>query len=459
MKKNDVFELTITARANSGDGIGRHDGIAVFVPGAAVGDVCEIVVIKMLSNRAIGKITKIIKASQDRIENDCPAFPACGGCQYRHLDYTAELQSKERSVYDAVLRIGGIEPPRDLEILGAENTTCYRNKAMYPVVPTVSGAEYGFYRSGTHNVIPCKRNGEHVPCAIQAPEFETAASVVVKWMNDNAIPAYSETEGKGAVRMIYLRKAETTGQLMVCLVSAKKNLPAAEDLVSRLKAAAIGFHTLILNYNPDKTNAVLGKTCKTLYGEGTITDTLCGVKLSISPLSFYQVNRTQCEKLYGTAIKFAENVVNLKTTDLLDLYCGVGSIGLAFAKHCRSVFGIEIIPDAIENARKNAELNGITNAEFRCGDASTAPEVLRNANFKPNLVTVDPPRKGMSADVVEFLKDCGAKYVVYISCEPTTLARDAALLSDTFEMTNLKAVDMFPRTANTEAVACFKRKA
>ena len=457
MKKNDVITLKITALANSGDGIGRHEGIAVFVPGAAVGDVLEVIIIKMLSNRAIGKIKNIVTPSPDRIENCCPAFPACGGCQYRHLSYAAELEAKRASVYDAISRIAKITPPDDLEILGADDTECYRNKAMYPVVPTAAGADYGFYRSGTHNIVPCKKDGVHVPCSIQPEIFEKAASTVVSWMNENAIPAYSESDGKGAVRGIYLRYAQTSDQLMVCLVSAKKRLPATEKLVSMLRSADIGFHTLVLNHNPDKTNAVLGKRCTTLYGDGTVTDRLCGVLLSISPLSFYQVNRAQCEKLYNTAIEFAKSAVDLENASLLDLYCGVGSITLAFAPHCKEVFGIEIIPDAILNARKNAELNGISNAEFECGDSATAPEVLFRYGFVPDIVTVDPPRKGISDDVVEFLKNCGAKHIVYISCEPTTLARDAALLSDSFEMVKLKAVDMFPRTANTEAVCLLSK--
>lgn len=458
MKKNDVIILTITALTNNGDGLGRYDGIAVFVPGTAVGDVCEVIIIKMLSNRAIGKLKNIITPSPDRTENHCPAFPACGGCQFRHLSYTAELKAKLESVRDVMTRIGGVTPPSDLDIIGAENTEGYRNKAMYPVVASSSGAEYGFYRSGTHNVIPCKINGKHVPCAIQPEVFEKAASAVTAWMNENAIPAYSEESGKGSVRGIYLRRAETTSELMVCLVSAKNHLPSTEKLINKLQNANIGFHTLVLNYNPDKTNAVLGKTCTVLYGNGTITDTLCGVKLSISPLSFYQVNRTQCEKLYGTAIEFAKSAVDLKKASLLDLYCGVGSIALAFAPHCKKVFGIEIIPDAIINAKENAKLNGIENAEFECGDSATAPNILASNGFSPDIVTVDPPRKGISPDVAEYLKNCGAGHIVYISCEPATLARDTALLKDCFELIKLKAVDMFPRTANTEAVALFKRK-
>ncbi len=458
MKKNDIINLEINTLANSGDGIGRHEGIAVFVPGSAVGDICEVIIIKLLKNRAIGKIKNVIKASPDRIENDCPVYPACGGCQYRHLNYAAELKAKLQSVRDAITRIGGITPPTDLDIIGADNTLNYRNKALYPVVPGATGAEYGFYRSGTHSVIPCRRDGKRLPCAIQPQIFETAAATVAAWMDENAIPAYSEEKGTGAVRGIYLRLAETSGQLMVCLVSAKKRLPATDSLISALLKADIGLHTLVLNYNPDKTNAVLGASCTTLYGDGSIFDTLCGVKLSISPLSFYQVNRAQCEKLYGTAIEFAGSAIDLKNAALLDLYCGVGSITLAFAPHCKKVFGIEIIPDAIKNAIANAKLNGIENAEFACGDSATAPTVLKAANFVPDIVTVDPPRKGISTDVVEFLKTCGANFVVYVSCEPTTLARDAALLADSFELTKLKAVDMFPRTANTEAVALFVRK-
>ena len=458
MKKNDIITLNITSLTNNGDGIGRHEGIAVFVPGTAVGDVCEVTIIKMLSNRAIGKVKEILTPSPDRIENLCPAFPACGGCQFRHLSYKSELRSKLESVRDVISRIGGVTPPSDLNILGADNTEGYRNKAMYPVVSTPKGAEYGFYHSGTHNVIPCIKNGKHVPCAIQPAVFEKTAATVVEWMNENAIPAYSETEGKGSVRGIYLRRAETTSELMVCLVSAKKHLPHTDKLISKLQNANVDFSTLILNYNPDKTNAVLGKTCTTLYGKGTITDTLCGVKLSISPLSFYQVNRAQCKKLYGTAIEFAKSAVELDSASLLDLYCGVGSIALAFAPHCKKVFGIEIIPDAIINARENAKLNGIDNAEFECGDSATAPEVLASHGFVPDVVTVDPPRKGISPDVADYLKNCGAKHVVYISCEPATLARDTALLKENFDLIKLKAVDMFPRTANTEAVALFKRK-
>lgn len=457
MKKNDIITLEITALSNEGDGIGRHGGMAVFVPGTAAGDICEIIVIKVLSNRAIGKLKRLLTPSPDRTENLCPAFPACGGCQFRHLDYRAELNSKLASVRDAVARIGGITPPPDLCILGADKISEYRNKALYPLVPSPSGAEYGFYRSGTHSVVPCIRGGAHIPCSIQPAEFETAVSAVVGWMNENGIPAYREADGSGAVRAVYLRRAETSGELMVCLVSAKKHLPAAESLVSALLRAGIGFSTLVLNHNPDRTNAVLGKNSAVLYGPGTVTDKLCGIKLCISPLSFYQVNRAQCEKLYSAAIDFAQEAVPLKDAKLLDLYCGVGSIALAFAGRCRRVFGIEIVPDAIENAKKNAALNGTENAVFECGDAALAPALLSKHGFVPDIVTVDPPRKGLSADVVEFLKQCPAKHLIYISCEPTTFARDARVLSDTFSLTKMRAVDMFPRTANTETVALLSR--
>ena len=458
MKKNDLITLEITALTNNGEGIGRHEGIAVFVPGAAVGDLCEIIIIKMLSHRAIGKIKSIITPSPDRIENRCPAFPACGGCQFRHLSYESELKSKLASVCDAMKRIGGLDIPPDTDIVGAEKTEGYRNKAMYPVVQTPSGAAYGFYRSGTHNVVPCRRDGLSVPCAIGPAEFDRAASVVTSWMDRFAIPAYNEVSASGAVRGIYLRRAETTNELMVCLISSKKNLPNTAELISELKEADVGFTTLVINHNPQKTNALLGKTNRTLFGSGAITDTLCGVKLSISPMSFYQVNRAQCEKLYGKAIEFAQNATDLKNASLLDLYCGVGSIALAFAPKCRWVFGIEIIPDAIENARLNAKANGISNAEFECGDSATAPEVLDSHGFVPDIITVDPPRKGISRDVADFLLKSGAKHLVYISCEPTTLARDAAILSSGFSLERLAAVDMFPRTANTEAVALFSRK-
>lgn len=457
MKKNDIIRLEITALANSGDGIGRHEGIAVFVPGTAVGDLCEVIIIKMLSNRAIGKLARIITPSPDRVENLCPAFPACGGCQYRHLSYGAELKWKLASVCDAMTRIGGVEIPADTEIHGAENTVGYRNKAMYPLVSTPSGTAYGFYRSGTHSVIPCKRDGEFVPCAIQPQKFDLAARTVVKWMDREGIPAYDEVTGSGAVRGIYLRSAEATGELMVCLITAKNKLPNTSGLTEDLKAADIGFSTLVLNHNSDRSNTLLGKNSTVLYGKGNVTDRLCGVQLSISPLSFYQVNRTQCEKLYGIAMDFAGSAVDLKNASLLDLYCGVGSIALAFAPKCKAVFGIEIIPDAILNARENARLNGIENASFECGDSATAPGILSANGFSPDIITVDPPRKGISPDVADFLKNSGVRHVVYISCEPTTLARDARLLSDTFRVEKLAAVDMFPRTANTEAVCLFSR--
>ena len=458
MKKNDIITLEITALSNGGDGIGHHGGMAVFVPGTAAGDICEIIVIKVLSNRAIGKLKTLLTPSPDRTENLCPAFPACGGCQFRHLSYRAELDSKLTSVRDAVSRIGGITPPPDLRILGADKTSEYRNKALYPLVPTPSGAEYGFYRSGTHSVVPCLRGGAHVPCLLHPAEFETAVSVVVGWMNENGIPAYCEANGSGTVRAVYLRRAETSGELMVCLVSAKKHLSGTESLVPALLRAGIGFSTLVINHNPDRTNTVLGKNSAVLYGPGTVTDKLCGIKLCISHQSFYQVNRTQCEKLYSAAIGFAQSAVSLKDAKLLDLYCGVGSIALAFSGLCLKVFGIEIVPSAIENAKKNAALNGIENAFFECGDAASAPAILSKHSFSPDIVTVDPPRKGLSSDVLNFLKRCTAKYLIYISCEPTTFARDAKLLSDTFSVTKMCAVDMFPRTANTETVCLLSKK-
>ena len=459
MKKNDVITLTVTGLSSEGDGVGRHDGMAVFVPGAAAGDVCEVTVIKVLSNRAVGRLRAVTVPSPDRVENDCPVFPACGGCNFRHISYAAEQNAKFTSVCEALRRIGGTEPPAHTRFLGAGRTDGYRNKALYPLAAAPYGTEFGFYRRGTHTVVPCRRraDGARVPCALQPEVFSRAAETVAAWLDEHGVPVYDETTGRGVARAVFLRRAEATGELMVCLVAASRRLPDPAGLIEALKAQDIGFSTLVLNVNPDRTNTVLGRECVTLYGPGTVTETLCGVRLTVSPLSFFQVNRAQCEALYGEGRAFLREAMDGRRPRLLDLYCGVGSIALAFAADCEAVFGIEIVPDAVENARANAAANGIGNASFACGDAASAPALLAGKGFAPDAVTVDPPRKGLSADVIAYLRACGAGHVVYFSCEPSTLARDVRLLSGDFALTRLSAADMFPRTANVESVALLTR--
>ena len=449
LKKNDVIELAVTGFTSEGGGVGHHEGQAVFVSGAAAGDTVECVVIKAKDNYAVGKLVSVLKASPDRVIPDCPVFPRCGGCVFRHVSYEAELRLKEQRVRDALARLGHLDVPVD-PIVGAPSPDGYRNKAQYPV-QNVNGRLYaGFYAPFSHRVIDCKR------CLLQPPAFEALLRAVSRWAEKYKIPIYDETAHKGLLRHIYIRKAFATGETMVCLVINGERVFKEKELVETLRKTDGSVKTVLLNVNTEKTNVVLGGVCRTLYGDGYIEDVLCGKRFRISPLSFYQVNRDQAENLYRQAAAFA---LTPDTRVLLDLYCGAGTIGLTMADRVEKLIGVEIVEDAVRDARQNAKLNGVTNAEFLCADAAKAAVTLRQRGIRPDTVVLDPPRKGCDEALLRTVAEMGPARIVYVSCDPATLARDCAVLRDLgYNAERAVPFDMFPRTAHVETVVRLSRQ-
>ena len=448
VNKNDEFKLNITGYTSEGGGIGKFDGQAIFVENTAVGDEILCHIIKAKKTYAIGKAIKIIKPSKSRIEPECDTFKCCGGCSFGHIKYEEELKYKAQKVEDAFKRIGGLSPEFK-PIISSPETTRYRNKAQYPVRRENGILNIGFYAKKSHRVID---GGD---CLLQPEDFTRIIEIFKSWINENNITVYNEEIGIGLLRHIYLRKAFSTGEIMVCAVINGVALPNSNELLEKLISVE-GFKTLVVNINREKTNVVLGEKCINLYGDGYITDILSGVKIKLSPLSFYQVNRNGAELLYKKA---AEYVAPTPDQTVLDLYCGTGTIGLSMAKNIKSLIGVEIIPEAIEDAKANAKLNNIENATFICGDASVAAEKLKNEGIKPDTIILDPPRKGCAEELLKTVAQINPQKIVYVSCDPATLARDCARLSVLgYEVKEVTPVDMFPRTHHVETVALITKK-
>ena len=446
LTKNQKIELEIDGMSAEGNGVGHFDGLAIFVPNSAIGDKLSVHILKVKKNIAFGKIEKILEPSPDRMDSDCPVSLKCGGCSYRHISYEAECKIKWQRVYDAFKRIGHIEPPMS-EIIGSKEIENYRNKAQFPVG---QANEIGFYALNSHRIIPC------MECKLQPKIFTDILEIVKAWIEKNNISIYNELTGKGLLRHTYIRQGHFSKEIMLCLCINGTSISNSDNLIKDLTEKIAGFKTLVLNINKKKTNVIVGDKCIPIYGDGYIHDTLLGVEFRISPLSFYQVNSPQAEILYSKGAEYAE----LKKDDiLLDLYCGTGTIGLTMAKKVKKLVGVEIIPEAIEDAKLNAKENSISNAEFICGDAKVAAKTLKDKGLSPNVVLVDPPRKGLTPELIDTINDMSPRRIVYISCDPATLARDSALLtSKGFSLNAVTPVDMFPRTAHVETVAKFTKE-
>ena len=448
LKKNDEIKLNIESLTSEGSGIGRYDGQAVFVRGTAPGDEIIAHIIKTAKNYAVGIISEIITPAPCRVNPDCPAAAKCGGCSFRHISYDAELEYKLSRVNDAMQRIGHIDISAE-EIIAAPEINHYRNKAQYPVYIENGSLTAGFYAYKSHRVIPCES------CLLQPAEFEKGIAAFAKWVKKNNITSYDEKSGKGLLRHIYFRKAFATGQVMACAVINGSEIPDKDYLISELQQAFENLRSVVVNINKDNTNVILGGKTVTLWGSDKITDELLGRQFVISPESFYQVNHAQCERLYQTAAEFA----NLQGNEtVLDMFCGAGTIGLTLADKCQSLIGVEIVPSAIENAKENAALNGVSNAQFICADAFDGAKQIKAMGVQPDLAIVDPPRKGCQKELFDLFDDLGINRIVYVSCDAATLARDAAILSEKgFKVKRLKSVDLFPRTVHCEAVCLFSR--
>lgn len=448
LKKNDVIQVGIEGMTSEGSGVAHYNGMAVFVPNSAPGDVAELTVIKVTRSYAIGKIRRLIEPGKGRCEPDCPSYPKCGGCTFRHLEYAEECRIKLQRVNDAMKRIGGVETEAE-EFIPADEPDRYRNKAQIPFGSDSGRAVFGFYAERSHRIIPFS------DCRLQPEIFGAIAQATANFLNDTPNDIYDESSGKGRFRHLYIRRAFASGEIMVCAVVNANGLVREDEFVRRIRAVSPEIKSIVINVNREKTNVILGDKCRTAWGSDTIGDTLCGVRFEISPLSFYQVNRSQAERLYRRAAEYA----GLDGSQVLfDLYCGTGTIGLTMATKVKYLCGIEIIPDAVKNAVKNAEINGITNARFICGDACEEAKKLRDEGIVPDVVLVDPPRKGCSEPTLSFLNNTSPARIVYISCDPATLARDVSRLrSSGWQVERFTAVDMFPRTANVETVCLLRR--
>ena len=451
LKKNDIIELSITSATAEGSGVGKTaEGLAVFVPLSAVGDRLKVKILKVKKTYAFGKIEEIIEPSKARIEPDCECFRQCGGCVWRHIDYAEECGIKRQKVVDAVERIGGI----DTEIkplIACGKTDRYRNKAQFPVGrDKENNLLIGFYAFRSHRIIDC------ADCSLQPKIFSEVIEVTRDFVEQTDASVYDEKTGKGRLRHLYIRMGEVTNELMVCYVINGNGLKGEDVLVKMLRERIPNLKTVVFNSNKENTNVILGAKNRTAYGNGYITDELCGLKFKISPFSFWQVNRAQAEKLYEKAKEYAALTGN---EVLLDLYCGTGTIGLTMAKDCKKLVGVEIIEDAVRDAENNAAENGITNAEFICSDASSAAVKLKESGLSPDVVIVDPPRKGCGEELVKTIVKMKPERVVYVSCDPATLARDLKYFDSLgYKTKEVTPVDMFPRTAHIETVVLLSRK-
>ena len=447
--KNQIVDLTVTAVSAEGNGIGRtEDGMAVFVPFTAVGDVIRCRIVKVQKTMAFGIVHELVTPSNDRVPTvSCAAFGKCGGCTYCHVTYEAELRYKWQRVADALTRIGGLTIPPE-PIIGCVSPERYRNKAQYPVAAGENGANIGFYAARSHRII------DQRDCLLQPACFATVLQVVEAWIKEANVSLYDETTNTGLLRHVYVRQGTASGELMVCLVCTSGKLPQTDRLVNALKEALPTLRSVIVNLNRRDTNVVLGDTSFALYGEPYITDVLCGMTFRLSPLSFYQVNRDQAERLYQKA---AEEAALTGGEIVLDLYCGTGTIGLSMSKKAKSLIGVEVVEPAVEDARLNAQVNGVINARFIAADAAKAAVQLEREGIRPDVVIVDPPRKGCDEALIDTVSRMAPDRIVYVSCDPATLARDLKRFSERgYHTVRVTPVDMFPRTAHVETVACLE---
>ena len=444
LEKNQIYEAVVTDYTAEGQGVAKVEGCAVFLPNAIAGETYRVRIEKVGKTWAAGKIVEILEKSPHRVNRECPVAKLCGGCDFWHMDYEEESRLKADRVRQCLNRIGG-ENLTEVPILSAPTCYGYRNKAQYPVSAQKNKVFAGFFKAGTHQVV------ENEKCLILPPETDRVKRIVIDYVNHYRISAYDETTGKGLLRHIYVRRGAVSGQVLVCLVVNGRKLPHIEDLVKRLQAVP-GFTSLVLSVNTKAGNTVLGEEFITLHGPGYIEDTLCGLKFRLSARSFYQVNHHQAQRLYDAAIAQAEITKN----DLvLDLYCGVGTITLAMARAAGKVIGVEVVEQAVEDAKENAKRNGIENAEFFCGDAGKAALDLEQKGIRPDVIVVDPPRKGLNADTIEALHRMSPRRIVYVSCDPATLARDVALLKARgYVLKNAQAADLFPRCSHVESIVC-----
>lgn len=446
VNKNDTFTVDIIDIGTNGEGIAKlEDGYTLFIKDAVVGDKALVKIMKTTKSYAYARLMEVVEPSPFRVEPKCPVAKQCGGCQIQEIDYKKQLEFKENKVKNNIIRIGGIKEPPMLPIIGMNKPWQYRNKAQFPVGESKDGRVIsGFYAGRTHSIIECDT------CDIGIDENREIMDIVKSYMIAEGVSAYNEENGKGMVRHVLIRKGFTTGEIMVCLVVNGNKLKNSEKLVDDLLKIK-GMTSISYSINKENTNVIMGKTIVNLYGNGYITDYIGDVAFRISPLSFFQVNPVQTKVLYGKALEFAE--LSGKE-NVWDVYCGVGTISLFLAKNALKVRGVEIVPEAIDDAKKNAEINGIENAEFFVGKAEDVlPSHFEKTGEGADVIVVDPPRKGCEVSVLETMVKMQPKRIVYVSCDSATLARDLKyLVENGFNLEKVQPVDMFPHSVHVETV-------
>lgn len=449
LAKNQCYEMTCESFGQDAQGVCRQDGIAVFVPGLLPGERARVRIVKPEKRYAFGRIEELLEKSPNRAEPFCPIYKRCGGCVCQHMTYETSLAFKRRQVQDLLERVGGLSievPP----VLGMAHPFGYRNKGAYPVAQVGGAPACGFFAPRSHDLIPLPQNG----CAIQGEDSAKATQAVLAWMRQNNVPAYDELTGRGLVRHIMTRST-THGELMVVLVVTRADIPKAGQLIELLKAAVSGLCSICLSINSRRTNVILGTDIRVLWGKDTMEDTLCGLRFSVSPLSFFQVNPAQTEKLYGLALEYA-GLTGSET--VVDAYCGASTISLLLAQKAKKVIGIEIVPEAIQNANENAVRNHIENAEFHVGATEDLLPRLIADGLRPDVIVLDPPRKGCEPAVLDAIIAAAPKRVVYVSCGAPTLARDAKLLVEGgYTAEKVQCVDMFCWTGAVETVMALSK--
>ena len=448
--KNTLARLSIESLSSDGSGVGRMDGKAVFVPATAPGDEVTVKIVKDMGRYAFGIVEELHVPGPGHIQPDCPMYRPCGGCCFRHLDYQTEAQAKEGFVADAFRRLGGFDALPVLPLLTGPLTDRYRNKVQFPVGYDRAGnVTFGFYAGRSHRLVPCR------DCLLQPEALNDIAAAVCAFLQEHHIPLYDEETHKGLVRHIFLRQGRHSGQVLLCLVVNGHKLPHAQQFCEEMTARFPQIKTIVLNVNRQKTNVITGDECIPLFGSGFIEDTMCGVPVKLGPLSFYQVNTPAAERLYAVAREFAA----LRPDDtLLDLYCGMGTIGLSMAADCKALVGVEIVPEAVESAKTNASAMNVQNARFLCADAGQAAAQLAAEGLTPQVICLDPPRKGCDAATLDAVLDMAPRRVVMVSCNASTAARDCRYLADRgYQPLKVQPVDLFPRTKHVECVVLLAR--
>ena len=445
-----TVEVTVTGLGSTGEGVGKINGFTVFAHGGLPGETVKVKLDSVKKTYAVGRVVDILKPSADRCEPVCPIYEECGGCQLQHLNYDAQLKIKTQQVRDALTRIGHLKHVDVLPTLRATEPTFYRNKMQFPVAVNEGKLKIGCFAAATHRVVNVDN------CFIQKEKNNQIIGVVREWMQKYRIPAYNEDKGTGIVRHVMGRVGVHTGDVMVVLVTATYDIPHVKELTKMLRENIPGLKSFIQNINKRHTNVIMGLKDRLIYGKSTIRDTLGSLKFNISAQSFFQVNSEQAEKLYNKAVEFA----GLTGKEIVfDVYCGTGTISLFLARHAKAVYGIEIVAPAITDAHRNAEDNHCNNATFLLGDAANKLPELSEQGIKPDVVLLDPPRAGCEERVLSSIVNVQPKRIVYVSCNPSTLARDLAYLSNHgYNVPVVQPVDMFPQTAHVECVALIERK-